>query len=91
MNGGGGSLTETTDQQTGQEDTSVVKTNISPGRVVRRKKGSQVHNSHRSSFPQARTPISQSKQAQNLQNSFINASLIYEDEGLDSSTDRLDG
>lgn len=88
---GSSNLTENKDQQIGQEESPVVKTHISPGRVVRRKKGSQAHHSHRSSFPQARPPVSQSKQAQNLQNSFINASLIYEDEGLDSSTDRLDG
>ncbi|XP_044257426.1 kinesin-like protein KIF13A isoform X2 [Tribolium madens] len=72
------------------EGSSVIKTNLSPGKVVRRKKSSKTQHSQRASFPQIRPQLSESKVAQNFEQSLINTNLIHDDEGLDSSTDRLE-
>lgn len=73
------------------ESSTVIKTNLSPGRVVRRKKTSKTQHSQRASFPQARPQLSESKVAQNLEQSLIQTNLLHDDEGLDSSNDRLEG
>ncbi|CAG9855403.1 unnamed protein product [Phyllotreta striolata] len=70
------------------ESSSVVKTNLSPGRVVRRKRQSARAHPHRASFPLARPVMSESKSAHNLTSK--NLGLTNEDEGMDSSTDRLE-
>jgi kinesin family protein 13 len=72
------------------EESTVIKTNLSPGRVVRRKKTSKTQHSQRASFPQARPQLSESKVAHSLEQSLISTNLIHDDEGLDSSTDRLE-
>ncbi|KAJ3639965.1 hypothetical protein Zmor_003291 [Zophobas morio] len=72
------------------ESSTVIKTNLSPGRVVRRKKTSKTQHSQRASFPQARPQLSESKVAQNLEQSLIQTNLLHDDEGLDSSNDRLE-
>ncbi|XP_017772629.1 PREDICTED: kinesin-like protein KIF13B isoform X2 [Nicrophorus vespilloides] len=68
----------------------IVKTNLSPGKVVRRKKNSSnskpqntIH--QRASFPQSRPHNSESKTAQNLEHK-----LLTHDDGIDSSMDRLE-
>ncbi|CAH1153752.1 unnamed protein product [Phaedon cochleariae] len=71
-----------------RESGSLVKTNLSPGRVVRRKKQTRSQQSHRSSFPQARSRLSESKSAHNLGSK--NNLLSAEDDSMDSSTDRLE-
>jgi hypothetical protein len=58
---------------------------------VRRKKTSKTQHSQRASFPQARPQLSESKVAHSLEQSLISTNLIHDDEGLDSSTDRLEG
>jgi kinesin family protein 13 len=58
--------------------------------VVRRKKTSKTQHSQRASFPQARPQLSESKVAHSLEQSLISTNLIHDDEGLDSSTDRLE-
>lgn len=68
----------------------VVKTNLSPGKVVRRKKLSSKNQNtaqNRASFPQARPVNIESKSAQNQ---LEQKTLSYED-GTDSSTDRIEG
>ncbi|XP_028137555.2 kinesin-like protein KIF13A isoform X1 [Diabrotica virgifera virgifera] len=70
------------------ESNSVVKTNLSPGRVVRRKKQSTRSQSHRASFPQARSVMSESKSAHNLGSK--NNLVLSEEDSMDSSTDRLE-
>jgi kinesin family protein 13 len=57
---------------------------------VRRKKTSKTQHSQRASFPQARPQLSESKVAHSLEQSLISTNLIHDDEGLDSSTDRLE-
>lgn len=72
------------------ESSSIIKTNLSPGRVVRRKKQTSRNAHSRASFPQQRTVLSESKSAHNLGNKLMNMSL-NDYECMDSSTDRLDG
>lgn len=73
------------------ESGSLVKTNLSPGRVVHRKKvSSRNQHSQRASFPQARKLSSESKLAHNYE-AKLNKTLSHDDEGTDSSTDRLEG
>lgn len=69
---------------------SIVKTNLSPGRVVRRRKTSS-KNSNRASFPQARPQSSESRVAQHLEQKINQVGLSHNDDGMDSSTDRLEG
>nr|XP_023016379.1 kinesin-like protein KIF13B isoform X2 [Leptinotarsa decemlineata] len=71
------------------ESSSLIKTNLSPGRVVRRKKQTRNQQAHRASFPQARLHMSESKSAHNLL-SKNSLTLSTEDESLYSSTDRLE-
>ncbi|KAJ8950328.1 hypothetical protein NQ318_021188 [Aromia moschata] len=72
------------------ESSSIIKTNLSPGRVVRRKKQT-TRNQHaqRASFPQSHLHSSDSR-AQNLRNKMQDLTLSNEDESMDSSTDRLE-
>ncbi|XP_056646132.1 kinesin-like protein KIF13B isoform X4 [Diorhabda sublineata] len=89
INGGD---SDSNQNQTGSdlnESSSIVKTNLSPGRVVRRKKQSSRSHYHRASFPQSRTLLSESKSAHNL-GSKNNLVLSAEDDSMDSSTDRLE-
>lgn len=58
---------------------SLVKTNLSPGRVVRRKKTTSRSQTVRASFPQSKKTDTLSK-----------SNLSHDDEGMDSSTDRLE-
>lgn len=69
---------------------SIVKTNLSPGRVVRRRKTSS-KGSNRASFPQARPPSSESRVAQHMEQRMNQLGLSHNDDGMDSSTDRLEG
>lgn len=78
--------------QTGSDlndSSSLVKTNLSPGRVVRRKKQSTRSHTQRASFPQIRPLMSESRSAHNLsiKNNLI---LSNEEDSMDSSTDRLE-
>lgn len=71
-------------------NSGIVKTNLSPGKVVRRKKLSSKNQNtaqNRASFPQARPVNIESKSAQNQ---VEQKTLSYED-GMDSSTDRIEG
>lgn len=88
VNGGD---SDSNQNQTGSDlnESSIVKTNLSPGRVVRRKKQSTRSHYHRASFPQSRTLLSESKSAHNL-GSKNNLVLSAEDDSMDSSTDRLE-
>lgn len=70
------------------ESSSVIKTNLPGGRVVRRKKTTS-KNQQRSSFPQAKPNLSESRAARYLENSLANLSFSHDD-GMDSSTDRLE-
>ncbi|KAG5875309.1 hypothetical protein JTB14_022220 [Gonioctena quinquepunctata] len=70
------------------ESGNIIKTNLSPGRVVRRKKQTRNQQSQRASFPQARLHMSESKSAQNLLRK-NNSTLSTEDE-MYNSTDRLE-
>lgn len=66
-----------------------MKTNLSPGKVVRRKKlssKSQNPAQNRASFPQARPSSADCKSA-----SQTDQKLVSYDDGMDSSTDRLEG
>ncbi|CAH0562408.1 unnamed protein product [Brassicogethes aeneus] len=70
-----------------------VRTNLSPGRVVRRKKSIKSKNHQRSSFPQAKSSsITESKAARYLENKLSNlsGSNLSMNEDMDSSTDRLE-
>lgn len=73
------------------ETESFPKTSLPPGRVLRRKKQTRNHHSQRASFPQARLHVSESKSAQLLENKFHNLSISQENEGVDTSTGRLEG
>ncbi|CAH1979369.1 unnamed protein product [Acanthoscelides obtectus] len=66
---------------------SIIKTNLSPGRVVRRKK--QSARTHRASFPQTRMQ-SDSRSTNNLGNKLLNLSLMNDDESLDGSSDVME-
>lgn len=74
------------------EGSSVVSTNLSPGRVVRRRKTSSKNlHTNRASFPQARPQFSESKVAQDFEHKMTNLSFTHNDDSMDSSTDRLEG
>lgn len=78
--------------QTGSDAAeSFQNTNLPAGRVVRRKKQTRNHHSQRASFPQARVHVSESKSAHLLENKFHNLSISQEDEGVDTSTGRIEG
>lgn len=73
------------------EESSLTKTHLSPGKVVRRKRNSNKSHHVRASFPQARPQLSESKQAQSLeQNMMIISNLSHDEDGMDSSSDRLE-
>lgn len=65
-----------------QESEHIIKTNLSPGRVVRRKKHSPKNSSARASFPQARS--------KNQMEKMHNLSITHDDDAMSSSTDRLE-
>ncbi|XP_050313761.1 kinesin-like protein KIF13A isoform X2 [Anthonomus grandis grandis] len=71
------------------ETESIIKTNLSPGRVVRRKKHSAKNSSARASFPQARGN-SKSHYAEKLNIMSLSISSSNEDDVMNSSTDRLE-
>lgn len=73
------------------ESNSIVKTNLSPGRVVRRKKQTRNQHQQRASFPQARLHVSESKAAQNLGKKLQEINFSNEDDNLESFTDKLEG
>lgn len=68
------------------EGNSVVKTNLSPGRVVRRIKKSNKNQATRASFPQVRPHLSESKIASNMESFHIS-----NEDGLDNSVDKTEG
>ncbi|KAK9723131.1 CAP-Gly domain [Popillia japonica] len=68
------------------EGNSVVKTNLSPGRVVRRVKKSNKNQATRASFPQVRPHLSESKIASNMESFHIS-----NEDGLDNSVDKTEG
>lgn len=67
-------------------ESGIVKTNMSPGKVVRRKKTSAKNAPQRASFPQSRITSTEVKP----QGELINRLMTHED-GTDSSTDKLEG
>ncbi|KAF5272853.1 hypothetical protein FQR65_LT00449 [Abscondita terminalis] len=73
-------------------ENGIVRTNLLPGKVVRRVKSSK-NNHHsqqqRASFPQARPQLSESKAAQNLEDN-TNIDLQHADESVNNYNDRLD-
>ncbi|XP_018578799.1 kinesin-like protein KIF13B isoform X2 [Anoplophora glabripennis] len=71
-------------------ESNIIKTNLSPGRVVRRKKQTRNQHSQRASFPQARLHVSESKAAQNLGKKLKDINFSNEDDNLESSTDKLE-
>ncbi|XP_065165638.1 kinesin-like protein KIF13A isoform X3 [Atheta coriaria] len=66
-------------------ESGIVKTNMSPGKVVRRKKTSAKNAPQRASFPQSRITSTEVKP----QGELINRLMTHED-GTDSSTDKLE-
>lgn len=67
---------------------NVIKPNLSPGRVVRRKKHSAKNSSARASFPQTR---SKNQSMEKLHIMSLSISSSHEDDSMNSSTDRLEG
>lgn len=71
------------------ENASIVKTNLSPGKVVRRVKKSNKNqstfNTQRASFPQVRPYLSESKVG------FLESLHISREDGLNNSTDKIEG
>lgn len=85
-NAGSDPACDKTESDTLSEGSSVVKTNLSPGKVVRRKKISsknQTTAQNRASFPQARPLSAEAKSTPHQ--------LIAFDDGMDSSVDRIEG
>lgn len=83
-------ICDKTESDTLSEGSSVIKTNLSPGKVVRRKKLSSKNQStaqNRASFPQTRPISTENKIAQNQ----LDQKIIRYEDGMDSSTDRIDG
>ncbi|XP_066259078.1 kinesin-like protein KIF13A isoform X2 [Euwallacea similis] len=70
-----------------KETNSIVKANLSPGRVVRRKKHSAKNSSARASFPKARQNTKESVDKLNIMSLSVSS---HEDDGMTSSTDRLE-
>ncbi|PSN48711.1 hypothetical protein C0J52_08779 [Blattella germanica] len=89
------SLTNSGDDESPCEGTSVVHTRLPPGKVVRRRKaGSKVQASsqHRASFPMARSHMSESKAALKLEQRLHSSNLVGHNGvpgSQDSSTERL--
>ncbi|XP_069678556.1 kinesin-like protein KIF13A isoform X3 [Periplaneta americana] len=89
------SLTNSGDDESPCEGTSIVHTRLPPGKVVRRRKAgnkSQASSQQRASFPMARPHVSESKAALKLEQRLHSASLIGHN-GMtgshDSSSERL--
>lgn len=80
-------------QQLEYDNSSIIKTNVSPGKVVRRPKTASNNktNTNRSSFPQARSPFSESKAAHHYEQKIItmNTPLGSNDESSGGSSERL--
>lgn len=78
-------------KQMESDTSSVIKTNLSPGKVVRRPKtaSNKTHN-NRSSFPQARSPFSESKAAHHLEQKIITmSSTLGSNDESSGSSERL--
>lgn len=70
---------------------SLIKTNLCPGKVVRRRKTTSKSPTVRASFPQANAHFSESRVAQQLEQKMSNTGLSSHDDSLDSSSDKLEG
>lgn len=70
---------------------SLVKTNLCPGKVVRRRKTTSKSPHMRASFPQANAHLSESRVAQQLEQNISDTGLSSHDDSLDSSSDKLEG
>ncbi|KAK4871535.1 hypothetical protein RN001_015659 [Aquatica leii] len=73
-------------------ENGIIKTNLVPGKVVRRHKSATKNSSlhqQRSSFPQTRPQSSESKVAQQLEENVLNMDL-HGDESVNSYNDRLE-
>ncbi|KAF5284466.1 hypothetical protein FQA39_LY17041 [Lamprigera yunnana] len=75
-------------------ENGVIKTNLQPGKVVRRRKSTSKNNilvqQQRASFPQARPQLSESKVAQHFEQNIANVSLLQNEETINSFNDRLE-